>query len=169
MRGCVSCKEWHEELNIKTEYGDLIQKGLNGDFDVIIHGCNCFNNMGAGIAKDIKYWIPYAYKVDCQTIKGDKKKLGTFTDTREDPNNDLIVVNAYTQYQFNAKRYGVCVDYNAIKKVFEAIKKEFGNKSLRFGIPLIGAGLAGGRWEIISKDISEAMAGEDITLVYFRR
>ena len=30
--------------------GDLIKSAKEGQFDVIIHGCNCFNTMGAGIA-----------------------------------------------------------------------------------------------------------------------
>ena len=34
--------------------GDLIKFAINGKFDVIIHGCNCFCTMGAGIAKTIK-------------------------------------------------------------------------------------------------------------------
>lgn len=34
----------------KEVEGDLIKLALNGDFDVISHGCNCFCNMQAGIA-----------------------------------------------------------------------------------------------------------------------
>lgn len=30
--------------------GDLIKLALSGKFDVIVHGCNCFCTMGAGIA-----------------------------------------------------------------------------------------------------------------------
>lgn len=36
------------------EQGDLIERAENGDFDVIIQGCNCFHTMGAGIAKSIR-------------------------------------------------------------------------------------------------------------------
>lgn len=38
---------------MKEIEGDLIQMALNGDFDIIAHGCNCFNTMRSGIAKTI--------------------------------------------------------------------------------------------------------------------
>lgn len=34
--------------------GDLIKLALEGEFDVIAHGCNCFCTMGAGIAVAMK-------------------------------------------------------------------------------------------------------------------
>ena len=34
--------------------GNLIALADAGQIDVLIHGCNCFCTMGAGIAKDIK-------------------------------------------------------------------------------------------------------------------
>lgn len=30
---------------LKIIHGDLIKLALLGDFDVIVHGCNCFNMM----------------------------------------------------------------------------------------------------------------------------
>ena len=44
--------------------GDLIQLAKNGKFNVIVHGCNCFNTMGAGIAKMIKDNFIGAWKAD---------------------------------------------------------------------------------------------------------
>jgi O-acetyl-ADP-ribose deacetylase (regulator of RNase III) len=40
-------------VNMKTTDGDLITLALAGEFDVMIHGCNCHCNMG-GLAKTIK-------------------------------------------------------------------------------------------------------------------
>lgn len=34
--------------------GDLIKLAIDSEFDLIIHGCNGFCTMGAGIAKTIK-------------------------------------------------------------------------------------------------------------------
>ena len=59
---------------MKLIKGDLIQLAKNGEFDVIIHGCNCFCTMGAGIAKTIKDIFPEAYKADLNTKKGDRSK-----------------------------------------------------------------------------------------------
>jgi O-acetyl-ADP-ribose deacetylase (regulator of RNase III) len=38
---------------------------------------------------------------------------------------------------------------------------------LRIGYPAIGAGLAGGDWEVISSIIEEELKGEDHTFVKF--
>jgi O-acetyl-ADP-ribose deacetylase (regulator of RNase III) len=43
---------------MKTVVGDLIQLALNGEFDVIIHGCNCQCVMGKGIALSVKKYSP---------------------------------------------------------------------------------------------------------------
>ena len=59
---------------MKRKQGDLLQYAQEGVFDVIIHGCNCFCTMGAGIAKAIKARFPEAYQADCQTPKGDRAK-----------------------------------------------------------------------------------------------
>ena len=39
---------------MKTIKGDLIKLAQDGEFDVIVHGCNCMCTMSAGIAKQIK-------------------------------------------------------------------------------------------------------------------
>ena len=64
---------------MKVVTGDLIGMAQNGEFDAIIHGCNCFNKMGSGIAKSIKVAFPQAFAVDRATIAGNRRKLGTIT------------------------------------------------------------------------------------------
>ena len=59
--------------------GDLLSFADRGDFDVIIHGCNCQCQMGAGIALAIKTKYPAAYAADCETGKADRNKLGSFS------------------------------------------------------------------------------------------
>ena len=59
--------------------GNLITNALSGKYDCIVHGCNCQNTMGKGIAKDIRFTWPGVYKSDCKTIKGDLNKLGTYS------------------------------------------------------------------------------------------
>jgi len=149
---------------MKIIKGDLVQYALEGRFDVIIHGCNCFCTMGAGIAKLIKDSFPEVHQADFITRMGDKKKLGTYSKAGIKKNGFFfIVVNGYTQYDFDGP--GVLVDYNAIQKLFARIKHDFTN--LRIGYPKIGAGLAKGDWEMISDIISRELKGEDHTLVTF--
>ena len=117
--------------------------------------------MGAGIAKTIKNNWPETYKEDCKTIKGDKNKLGTYTAVNV---GNLIIVNAYTQYRYG-KIQDYEMNYQAIQSVFKKIKTDFSGKKI--GFPKIGAGLAGGDWNIISNIIDNELKGEDYTCVEY--
>lgn len=151
---------------MKTIKGDLIQLALANEFDVIIHGCNCFCTMGKGIAKSIKTHFPQAYEVDLETEKGDKSKLGTITFANVEVNEKkLIVVNGYTQY--NWKGRGRKVDYNAIRNVFQLMKIHF--SGLQIAYPAIGAGLVGGDWAIISTIIDEELENEQHTFIEYSK
>jgi len=150
---------------MKTITGDLLALALAGQFDVIVHGCNCQCAMGKGIALAIKTQFPEAYQADQQTAKGDREKLGTISSAViERPGSRFAVVNAYTQFHWRGS--GVLADYDAIRKAFRQIKAEFAGK--RIGYPKIGAGLAGGDWNTIAAIIEEELRGEDHTLVEFR-
>lgn len=138
---------------------------LEGQFDLIVHGCNCFCTMGAGIAKQIRTHFPQAWEADLATAPGDRSKLGTYSTVCVDtPSGRLYVINAYTQYHHSGD--GVLVDYDAINKAFSTLKKQFSGN--RMGYPKIGAGLARGDWKIISKIIDSALDGESHTLVELR-
>lgn len=145
--------------------GDLIELAKTGEFDVIIHGCNCFCTMGAGIAQGIKAHFPEAYYADINTKKGDIDKLGaiSYAKVRID-SHELIIVNAYTQFHYRGT--GRKVDYDALKSCFKEIKQQFGG--LRIGYPAIGAGLAGGDWNVISEIINEELKNETHTFVKYQ-
>jgi O-acetyl-ADP-ribose deacetylase (regulator of RNase III) len=152
---------------METITGDIIKLAIAGQFDVIIQPCNCFCTMGSGptkkgLAKGIKDTFPEAYAADCATIKGDIKKLGTFTFAEINRfAKPLVVVNAYTQYRYGVdKRH---VDYDAVRRVMTAIQKQFSGRII--GYPKIGCGLAGGDWSIIEPIINTALAGERHSLV----
>ncbi len=109
---------------MKIVKGDLIKLALEKRFDVIIHGCNCYCTMGAGIAKAIQNEFTEAYEADCKTDKGNKEKLGDFSFAKVIRNNHSItVINAYTQYHY--KGTGVKVDYESVRLVFKKIKQAF--------------------------------------------
>ena len=100
---------------MQTVQGDLLALAVAGDFDMIVHGCNCQNAMGAGIAKAIKQRFPTAYEADLQTEKGSRDKLGTFsTATVDCEDHTFEIVNAYTQFHWRAS--GVKADYDAIRR-----------------------------------------------------
>ena len=138
--------------------GNLLTLFENNNIDILVHGCNCFHTMGAGIAKQIKEKYYVAYQADLQTIKGDKNKLGTYSSVQI--NNTQFIINAYTQYYFYGKRP---IDYDALRNVFKLIDSNFKNK--RIGIPKIGAGLAKGDWNIIQNIIDEEINNNTILCV----
>ncbi len=145
--------------------GNLITLALEGKFDVIVHGCNCFCTMGAGIAHSIQKQFPEAYAADLMTNKGDRNKLGYFSSTTISENGrNIIIVNGYTQFHHSGPP--PLVDYDAVTNLLKRMKKEFSGK--RIAYPKIGAGLAGGDWEIIEKIIDTELDGEQHTLVNYR-
>ncbi len=149
-----------------TIKGDLIALAQDGQFEVIVHGCNCFCSMGAGIARQIRDRFPLAFAADLETVPGDMDKLGTYSSAQiSSSGNQFVVINGYTQYQYAGT--GVLVDYRAIETLFKQIKKDFPQK--RIGYPKIGAGLARGDWKRISKIIDQTLAGETHTLVEYTR
>lgn len=149
---------------MKTIEGDLIQHALKKEFDVIIHGCNCFCTMGAGIARSIQEEFPEAYAADLVTIKGDRNKLGDYSfATVERDNHEITIVNGYTQFHYQGE--ALLIDYEAIEELFTKVNQDFAGK--RIGYPKIGAGLGGGDWEKIAAIIDDKLAGEDHTLVVF--
>jgi len=146
---------------IKYIDGDLVRDA--DQYDVIAHCCNCFCTMGAGIAPQIKHKFPEAYAADCTTTAGDQNKLGTITYTE---NTTPIVVNLYGQYDYKGRQFGkMDLDYAALRSALAAMKDKFTGKT--FGLPMIGAGLAGGSWEIIERIIQEELNGEDVTVVKY--
>jgi O-acetyl-ADP-ribose deacetylase (regulator of RNase III) len=141
--------------------GDLIHLALQGEFDAIVHGCNCFRTMGAGIARQIKAAFPEAWAADRATIKGDPSKLGSFSSALS---RGILVINAYTQFDYRGR--GVKADYHAIRQCMSQIAAA--HPSLRIGIPRIGAGLAGGDWPTIHSILSEVFHDRDVTIVNYQ-
>ncbi len=149
---------------MKTIDGDLLLLANTGSFEVIVHGCNCFCEMNGGIARSIQQHFPEAYQADLATARGDKEKLGTYSVASVHRNGkQVVIVNAYTQYHWSGK--GVLADYEAIRDVFTAIKRDFAGCKIAY--PRIGAGLARGDWRVIEKIIDEQLHGEEHTLVNF--
>ncbi len=149
---------------MKTVDGDLIKLAEAGEFDVIIHGCNCFGKMGAGIAKAIRSSFPEAAAADQKTPKGDRTKLGTISIAEIHRNGHrLTVINAYTQFHWQGP--GRLVDYNAIRSVMQTVKIDYSGQ--RIAYPRIGAGLARGNWEVIKKIITKELKHENHTLVNY--
>jgi O-acetyl-ADP-ribose deacetylase (regulator of RNase III) len=178
---------------MKIIKGDLIKLAEQGEFDVIVHGCNCFHAMGGGIAKQLADRYPIVEEADKQTEFGDRDKLGSYSKAIIEVNDHLfLVLNAYTQHMWSSG--SDVFEYDAFGKFLSTVvnvlveddkKSKFAStddkggtmrilpiKKRRIGFPQIGAGLAGGDWSRISKMIekfSEDVACyADVTVVEYQ-
>ena len=155
---------------LKHTKGNLLDLAEAGDFDVIIQGCNCFNTMGGGIAREIRERYPHVAQIDAETQRGDYNKLGTYTKGIVDADTDhsFLIINAYTQ--FDMSKGTDVFEYNAFALILQKMERLYGTYSI--GLPYIGMGLAGGNKDIIipmieyfAKSVSEK--GGSVTLVEF--
>jgi O-acetyl-ADP-ribose deacetylase (regulator of RNase III) len=154
---------------LKHTKGNLLDLAEAGEFDIIVQGCNCFNTMGGGIAREIRERYPAAALFDNETEKGDYNKLGNYTVVYpEFTNGKFMIVNAYTQY--NMSRGTDVFEYTAFQLILEKLTFVYPGK--RIGLPYIGMGLAGGDKDTIIPMIEwfaerVALEGGTVTLVEF--
>lgn len=133
-------------------------------FCALLHGCNCFNTMGAGFAKQIKKKFPAVYQADKQTESGNKNKLGNYSSCPV--NTNKVIYNCYTQYgygtdarQFNYEAWYKLLDKFRSLATFDEVY-----------MPPIGSGLAGGEWDVIEAMMRSVWSGFPrplIVRVYF--
>lgn len=145
--------------------GNLLDLAEAGEFDIVVQGCNCFNTMGGGIAREIRERYPEVAYVDFKTEKGDYHKLGNWTECDA---GRFTILNCYTQY--NMSRGNDVFEYTAFQLILQKILHCYGTK--RVGFPYLGMGLAGGNPDIIIpmlEDFAESITalGGSATLVEF--
>lgn len=124
--------------------GNLIDMAEDGDFNIIVHGCNCHHTMGSGIAREVRERYPQAYEADLETPKSDRSKVGRYSVSHAD---GFAIVNAYTQYDF-MPRGRDHFEYEGFQEILnefaERAEESASTIKLNFGFPYIGMGLAGG-------------------------
>lgn len=154
---------------LKVVTGNLLTAFQEGKVNTIGHQCNCFSEMGAGIAKHIKQLFPGAYEADHTFAASPEERLGKITYWTED---GKWIFNLYGQFH-----YGVGVrqtDYDALNKSMRSMldeinKAEQTNPKFKavIGFPyMIGCGLAGGDWSIVERIIEEVFVNEGKRDVY---
>ncbi len=163
---------------MKIIQGDLIQLAKEGNFDLIIHGCNCFNTMGAGIALQIKQNFPDAAIADSNTDRGDIAKLGNWTtgyivtssvDVPLHEMKVLHVLNCYTQYYAGRglTETSIPFDYEAFRLICRKINRKY--KGLRIGMPWIGCGLALAEEFKVETIILDELTDLEVTIVNYKK
>lgn len=124
------------------------------------HGCNCFNRIKSGMAKEVRDRLYPLVEADDRTIRGDRNKLGTYS-YHKFPWG--IGFNFYTQYTYS--RENVVVEYDAVRRAIgSAIQRIQIHDNRPLVIPKIGSGLAGGDWPTI-EEILQSVTPHDFKLV----
>lgn len=131
--------------------GDVTKLLDDGIVELIAHGCNCCNLMGAGIAKTIKEKYPSAFGADeafhafhggeamHQANPSIAGALSRSCVSSKNAGNKKWVVNLYTQVE-----PGRNARYDLVTRSFRALNKFCKERSIsRIALPLIGAGIGG--------------------------
>lgn len=150
-------------MTYKTIKGDL----LGESFGILVHGVNCRGRMGAGIGLTIAKRYPQVYKsyiAFCDRLRYRHDFLLGQVDFVK-ITDDLIIANAFTQHDYGREsiRY---VSYDAVDSCFSKIGAYAASKNLPVMFPKIGAGLAGGNWDVISA-IIESNRCKDVDYFLF--
>ena len=140
---------------------------------IIVHGCNAQGVMGAGVAKAIKENYPLAWEAYrghyyLRHRIGTRFKLGSIIWANC---GNKLIGNAITQEYYGGGKKQYC-SYEAIIKCMIRIN-HFLDAPLRKGqyekivaMPKIGAGLAGGDWNIIEKIIEDELTDVQPVVYY---
>lgn len=136
---------------------------LNSNAEILAHGCNCLGGFGAGIAKQFSFSYPKSKQMYLKKFNSSGWELG---DVQLIFDNNKIIANCATQISYGREKK-VYVDYNAIEIVFKKLYKYSKENNKSIAIPKIGAGLAGGNWEIIEKIINNIFTDKEILVYVF--
>lgn len=163
---------------IKTIKGDLIELALTGEFDIIAHGCNCYNQMGAGIALQIRKAFPGVLKADKAYKVAMEKIFGYNHPLHMVGNMSLYEISAEEMMYHNIPKFMIANFYTQIQpgpdfRMQEGLIPVLSKANLLFrgkkiGLPMIGAGIGGGDWKGIEYSIKALMGNCDVTIVEYQ-
>lgn len=153
---------------MKYKVKSLLDAFDNCDVDMMGHQCNCFCNMGSGIAPLIAKRWPVARQIDNQTTNMGVKKLGNFTCALAERTGGVpgTIINFYGQFfpgNTSVLEVGSIFDglgrYEPLRHSLRAFNVSITSlpKGFKIGLPLMGCGLAGGDWSIVEKIIEEEL------------
>lgn len=147
---------------------DNIGNLLDSDCTVIMHQCNCFSTMGAGLAKQIARKYPQALIADKKLPVTPEQKLGNFSYAIV---GKTTIVNLYGQYRYGRdKRH---TDYKAFESALSGFLKHAKlDKRIdlsKVGMPYkIGCGLAGGDWRTIVNIVNRISKSTGVDINFYR-
>lgn len=150
----------------------IVRKDITkSDARFIFHQVNCKGVMGAGVAKAIREQWPGVYGSYLDKIRKWERDgyriLGSF-DTYITPSGQMVT-NLFAQdaYGRDGRKY---TSYDAVESALTKFLKNYGEETLRretLAFPWgMGAGLGGGRWEVVRAIIESVFRDIDCTIEY---
>lgn len=143
---------------------DLFETFESHPNSFLVHCCNCFCTMGAGVAKEVRCRYPAAYRADLLTERGDIKKLGSYSFADLDPR---VVFNLYAQFSFgNGNDLNMAALGTGLPKI-AALADDRNKKGIQTPIVTykIGCGLAGGNWEEVIETLETISVDYDVHII----
>jgi hypothetical protein len=145
---------------IKVKKDDIVDLSLSGEFDVVIHCCNCFCTETKGSSFDLFSFFQQAFLADKKTVRGDVYKLGEYSNAiiKKDVVKAFTLYNLYCQFKpinsFEYTAFGL-----GLRNISENLK----------GIEKIGIakpeGIYGIDFNIIKSIVSREIGEFDVTII----
>lgn len=142
---------------------------------ILVFGCNCQGLMAGGFGKFVhEKWpdVRTAYEAtheksglrlgDIVAVAGNSWNTGSLVNRHVVSFSDalpaeLIVVNAMTEFECGQDPNQVYVDYDALEATFSRVRLLARDTGMPVHFPLIGCGLAHGKWTEIAPRIESAL------------
>ena len=143
--------------------------------DSFCHGCNCKGVMGAGIAAEVRRKFPLMHSVYRRRCKEELFNLGDVftaiqTDDPTSPYTQELVRSGFKAVYNLATQYnpGACARLDAINEsLTEAVADAVFNGIKNIGVPRLGAGIGGLKWEDVKRVITTIGASTRVELIVF--
>lgn len=129
----------------------------------VAHCCNAQGRMGSGFAKELRDRNPSVYDAYAADYRVENVFLGQAYPITGDDGRIYFNIIGQEFFGYDGARY---VSYDALATAFENISMLA--ESLRMthlAMPLIGAGLAGGKWSVISNIIESHLHVQPIVFL----
>lgn len=132
---------------------------LDSDEKYVAHGCNCSGGFGSGFAKAVKERYPSVREGYLHRYNTRGWKLGEIQVLSVGDGSGREIANCAIQERYGKPNEGPYVSYPAIREVVRNLVQTWPNG---FAMPKIGAGRAGGNWDIISEIINEESGSVEV-------
>lgn len=108
--------------------GDDLYEHIN-EYDAILIGTGTYCSMSQGLQRKVMLNYPYVQEENMKTKYGDKKKLGTVLDCKENGKPTFILMYVY-EGNFRPDKNKEYVSYESVEKCFKIINILYKDKKL---------------------------------------